>query len=112
MYMKFIDGTLEESEISKFCHCCDKTSHKCDFRKAGFILACGYRILVRNSCWQESEEVLHIAPTVKETSENTSAQLASSIVPNQALPSRSLRKPFPELQSLSHLVVLLCVSKE
>lgn len=110
--MKFIDWTLEESEINKFCHCCDKTSHKCDFRKAGFILACGYRILVRNSCRQESEEVLHIAPTVKETSENTSAQLASSIVPNQVLPSRSLRKPFPELQSLSHLVVLLCVSKE
>lgn len=80
--MKLMDGTWEESGISKFCYCCDKTSHKCDFRKEAFILARGYRILVRNSCWQESEEVLHIAATVKETSENISAQLASSIFPH------------------------------
>lgn len=110
--MKFMDGIWEESGISKFWHCCDKTSHKCDFRKAGFILARGYRILVRDSCWQESEEVLHIAATVKETSENISAQLASSVFPHTMLPSRSLRKAFPELQRLSHVVIIPCVSKE
>lgn len=93
--MKFMDGIWEESGISKFWHCCDKASHKCDFRKAGLILARGYRILVRNSCWQESEEVLHIAATVKETSENISAQLASSVFPHTSAALKMFKEGFP-----------------
>lgn len=46
--MKLVVRTWEELGISKLYHCCDKASHKCDFRKEGLILAHVYRILARN----------------------------------------------------------------